>query len=137
MKSSEEELKPLVIYDGRCALCSRAIQFILKNEKNNDLNFTTLDSAVSIELIRSVYDIQVPDSILFYRDGILVSESRAAFAILKYLKKPYSFLGLFRILPLFMTDPFYRWVARNRYTWFGKTKEKCWLMLPDQSHRFK
>ncbi|WP_287214019.1 DCC1-like thiol-disulfide oxidoreductase family protein [Mesorhizobium sp.] len=38
--------------------------------------------------------------------------------------------GALRLMPAFLRDPVYRWVARNRYHLFGK-RETCWVAPPE------
>ena len=39
-------------------------------------------------------------------------------------------VALFRLLPRLLRDPFYRWIARNRYRWFGR-REACMVPSAD------
>ena len=39
------------------------------------------------------------------------------------------------IIPAFIRQPVYRWIARNRYKWFG-TKEECMVPSPEIKSRF-
>ena len=43
--------------------------------------------------------------------------------------------ALLRAIPRFVRDPLYRWLARNRYRWFGRT-DQCLVPAPDQAARF-
>jgi predicted DCC family thiol-disulfide oxidoreductase YuxK len=40
-----------------------------------------------------------------------------------------------RLVPRMMRDPAYRWLARNRYRWFGRS-DACWLPAPEHAARF-
>ncbi|MFP5284488.1 MAG: thiol-disulfide oxidoreductase DCC, partial [Thermoanaerobaculia bacterium] len=39
------------------------------------------------------------------------------------------------VIPRPLRDALYRWIARNRYRWFGRT-ETCWLPTPELQSRF-
>ena len=39
------------------------------------------------------------------------------------------------VVPAFVRDGVYRWIARNRYRWFGKG-EQCWVPTPALRARF-
>jgi predicted DCC family thiol-disulfide oxidoreductase YuxK len=39
------------------------------------------------------------------------------------------------VIPPFIRDMIYRYIAKNRYKWFGK-KESCWLPNPAFKERF-
>jgi predicted DCC family thiol-disulfide oxidoreductase YuxK len=70
--------KNIILYDGECGLCNRSVQFILKHERNQNLQFTSLQSSFSKKIF-SDFNIKTDfdESILFYRDGKLVSKSKA------------------------------------------------------------
>jgi predicted DCC family thiol-disulfide oxidoreductase YuxK len=38
-------------------------------------------------------------------------------------------------MPAFIREPIYKWIARNRYKWFGK-KEECMVPSPEIKSRF-
>jgi predicted DCC family thiol-disulfide oxidoreductase YuxK len=55
--------------------------------------------------------------------------------IAKDLRFPTNLAYVFMILPAFIRDPIYKFIGKNRYTWFGK-KEHCMLPTPDLQARF-
>jgi predicted DCC family thiol-disulfide oxidoreductase YuxK len=63
------------------------------------------------------------------------SRSSAALRVLWNLGGAWKLLYAFRILPAFIRDGVYNWVARHRYRWFGK-RESCWLPTPELKERF-
>ncbi len=73
-------------------------------------------------------------SVVYVRDfgtprETLYLRSDAAAAILRELGGAYRVLALFRLLPRFLRDAAYDWVAAHRYRWFGKL-DAC--RLPDK-----
>jgi len=125
--------KNIILYDGECGLCNRSVQFILKHERNQNLQFTSLQSSFSKKIF-SDFNIKTDfdESILFYRDGKLVSKSKAVLRIIPFLKWYfYPFLVIW-LIPNFIRDMFYDFVARNRKR-FSKV---CKLPNPNQSNRF-
>lgn len=129
------EQAPIVFFDGVCNLCSGAVQFILKHEKEHRLFFAPLQG----ETFRKIHEQQkteFPDSIVLYQAGALYVESGAVLRIARHLT------GFWRLLsypawaiPPFIRDALYRFIARNRYRWFGK-KETCFLPTPELRSRF-
>ncbi len=59
----------------------------------------------------------------------------AALRILQSLGFPYSLAGVFRVFPKALRDAVYRWIARNRYRWFGR-RDACRLPTPVERERF-
>ena len=48
---------------------------------------------------------------------------------------PWRVLSVLRILPTWFRDLVYRYIARHRYRWFGRTDE-CRVPTPDIQSRF-
>lgn len=127
---------PIVIFDGACNLCNKSVQFILEKERGASLHFTSLQSEKGKELLRQFnYSEDYQESVLFYENGKLYNESRAALKIARYLKAPWSWFSVFWIVPGFMRNWVYRFVANRRIKWFGKT-ESCWVMQAEWKGRF-
>lgn len=79
---------------------------------------------------------EVPDSIIFLERGIFYTESDAVLHISRYLKQPWRAMGyLGYLMPRFLRNPLYRFIARNRYRWFGK-QEACFVPTPALRARF-
>ena len=73
-------------------------------------------------------------SLVYYRNGKCFVKSRAALYIFRDMAW-YGFIGLpFLLMPPFLGDAIYDWIARNRYTWFGK-RESC--RIPTQQERIR
>lgn len=133
-----EKHNHIVLFDGVCNLCQSSVQFLLKHDKKGVLRYASLQSKFGRELLQK-YQHQVDtnkiDSIVFVSDGRAYIESAAALEIAGFLDYPFNFLQIFWFFPKFIRNPIYRWVARNRYKWFGK-EETCMLPTEDISARF-
>src|ERR1039458_8366452 len=46
---------PMLVYDGSCGFCSRAVQFILRHEQRHDLLFVPRDSDLGKDLRRTYH----------------------------------------------------------------------------------
>ncbi|MHC1738950.1 MAG: thiol-disulfide oxidoreductase DCC family protein [Ignavibacteriaceae bacterium] len=124
---------PVLFFDGVCNLCNSSVQFILKNDKHKVIRFASLQSEIASEYLKD--KLPLPDSIVFLEKGKIYTESSAALKIVPYLSLPYRILLIFRIFPKFIRDSAYRYIAKNRYKWFGK-KDECLLPSPDIANRF-
>jgi|TARA_B110000879_G_C11177261_1_gene516637 predicted DCC family thiol-disulfide oxidoreductase YuxK len=114
----------LILFDGVCSLCNGSVDLIVRNENGNALKFASLQSDLGKEVIKKSGLENVPDSILFYSEGTLYAESDAVLRVVKFLKMPYKWLVVFRVMPRMIRDGMYRLIARNRYRWFGK-RDTC------------
>jgi predicted DCC family thiol-disulfide oxidoreductase YuxK len=130
-----EAQEAIVFFDGHCNLCNGAVQFIIAHERQSVLAFSSLQGKAFKSLANESLHV-FPDSILFYVNGRFMIESDAALEIAKYLKNPWRMLGyLGRVWPRFIRDAVYRYIAKNRYRWFGR-RETCFLPTPELKKRF-
>lgn len=123
-----EKESPILIYDGECNLCDRSVRFILNHEKDSSLYFTHINSSKGKEIRKSFGIDDAYDSILLCEGDRLYGKSDAVLRIALYLRAPYSFLPFFFWVPLFIRDRLYDFIARKRYSWFGK--DNC--IIPDE-----
>ena len=113
----------IVFYDGACPLCSRVIRFILKNEKNQYLRFSSLQSDYAKKFFLNRGFTEVDMSTFYLLDkGQLYKRSSAALRLIPYLKWFWIWLNIFWLFPKVFRDPIYVFVSRNRYKIF---KQKC------------
>ena len=75
------------------------------------------------------------DSIVLLKQGKTFIKSEAALLIAKELKFPWSMFQVFLIIPKFLRDPLYNFIAKRRYKWFGK-KDACRIPTPELQDRF-
>ena len=130
-------IEPIVLFDGYCNLCNRGVRFILKKERNSNLHFASLQSEVGKRILFEFnYPNNYQDSVLFLESGILYSESNAALRIAKNLKSPWSWLQVLWVIPAFLRNGLYRFIAKRRFHWFGRS-QSCWVMTPEWKARFK
>lgn len=126
----------IVLFDGVCNLCNGSVQFIIRNDKEGKLKFASLQSDNGQQLLsRYSIDRSKVDSIVFIDQGKAYIESTAALRIAGYLDGLWKILVVFRIVPVFIRDAVYRWIARNRYRWFGK-QDSCMMPEPGVRERF-
>ena len=126
---------PLVLFDGVCNYCNATVKFAIRNDKKARLRFAPLQSPLAGEL-RTRYNIPAEtDSVILIDNGKVYTYSDAALRICKYLDWPAKILHGFIIIPGFIRQPVYKWIARNRYKWFGK-KDTCMVPTPNVKGRF-
>lgn len=128
--------RPLVIFDGYCGLCSRSVQFILRQDKAGEFRFLQAQSALGTTIYQH-YGLATDnyETLILLVDGKLYTGSDAVLSVLARLGAPWSYLRLARILPLPLRDWLYRLVASHRMRFFGRT-EACYLPTAGQRARF-
>lgn len=132
---------PIVLYDGVCGLCNRAVRFILRHDRRQVFRFATLQGEYAAEVLRrhgrdparldTVCVVEHPGT---DRERLHV-KGRAALWIARRLGLPWSLAGIFGIVPRPILDAAYNVVARHRYRIFGKA-DACPLPDPAVRSRF-
>lgn len=128
--------KQLILFDGVCNFCDNTIQKIIKADKKNIFVFASIQSPVGQQVIEHIGVKPEVDSIILYQPNIAYYiESDAVLEIAKQLNGIYSLLQVGKIIPKTMRDSLYRYVAKNRYKWYGK-KDECMIPTPQVRAKF-
>ncbi len=126
----------LILFDGVCVLCNGTMRFVMKHEREAVFHFAAIQSEAGQKLLAAHgQETEDWDSVVVIEDGRVSRKSDAAIRIARYLKAPWRWLGVIRILPRGLRDWLYDRVARNRYRLFGRY-EVCMLPSPEQRRRF-
>lgn len=127
---------PVILFDGVCNLCNGAVQFVIRRDPRSRFRFASLQSTAARDLLaRHGVTGDLPDSVVLVANGRVRTKSAAALGVAAGLGMPWSFLGVFRLIPSFLRDALYDWIARNRYRWFGR-REQCMVPTPALRARF-
>jgi len=128
-----------VLFDGECNLCNGLVQFLVRHDKDGTrFRFAAQQSDAGQSLLRQAglpETGSVTDTILVYTGARVLTHSDAALEIARYLPAPFSLLYAARIIPRGLRDAVYRFIARNRYRWFGK-RDQCMIPTPELKARF-
>jgi predicted DCC family thiol-disulfide oxidoreductase YuxK len=129
--------KQLILFDGVCNLCNSSVNYVIKHDKNDVFRFAPLQSEVGSQIIAKYnLDTSQTDSILLYsEDKGLKIKSSAALAIASKLGFPRNLLAIFYIIPTFIRNWVYDYIAKNRYKWYGK-KNACMIPTPELQEKF-
>ncbi|MGB0391728.1 MAG: thiol-disulfide oxidoreductase DCC family protein [Salibacteraceae bacterium] len=125
----------VVIFDGFCGLCNKSVDWLLRLDKNKNLKFTPIQGEFVKTLDIPKIHIKSPSSIVVWYKGKVFYRSQAFFEITKKLPFPWKLLNLFSFIPNRISDRIYNWVAKNRYSWFGKSYS-CRIPSPNEKDRF-
>lgn len=128
--------KKLILFDGVCNLCNSSVQFVIKKDKKNIYLFAPLQGIIGQQIIKVFnIDTKKTDSILLYTNNKLYSKSTAALKVAATLGFPTNILSVFIIIPTFIRNWVYDFIAKNRYKWYGK-KEACMIPTPELKAKF-
>lgn len=129
------------LYDGVCALCNAAVQFLLKHDRHERFRFAALQSAFAREtLTRHGERADDLDTFWVVRDAgtpreALLPRSRGVLFALRQLGLPWSALSFVAAVPRQVLDVAYDALARSRYRLFGRY-ERCVVAQPGHERRF-
>ncbi|PHI20368.1 thiol-disulfide oxidoreductase [Lewinellaceae bacterium SD302] len=127
---------PVLLFDGHCNLCNGAVQWVLARDKEGVIRFASLQSEVGQRLQEQFkLDPAALDSIVLVKNKQAYQKSTAALETAASMGGIYSVANVFKVVPAFIRNAVYDFVARNRYRWFGRSEE-CWLPRPEWKERF-
>jgi len=128
--------RPIIVFDGHCALCSGWARFVLRHDRGARFRLLPAQTPLGHALYAH-YGLDPVDyeTNLLIQDGRLFVKSEGTIRMFEGLGLPWSLLAVGRILPLSWRDALYGIMARNRIKWFGR-REICYLAEPGQADRF-
>lgn len=126
----------IVVFDAHCLLCSGSVRFLLRHDHRRRLRFATVQSAAGREMLaRAGIDALDPESFVLVDGATSWTETAAVMRVADALGWPWRLAWVVWVIPSPLRNWLYRWIARNRYRWFGRS-EICLLPDPDDAERF-
>jgi predicted DCC family thiol-disulfide oxidoreductase YuxK len=131
----------LVLFDGTCGLCSRAVRLVLRRDRRGRFRFAPLQGPTAGALLaRHGLDPADLDSVRVVADHggpeeRILSRSAAVLHVLGALGLPWSLGRALALLPARWRDALYDRVAAGRYRWFGRS-QACLVPTAAQRDRF-
>lgn len=128
--------QPIILFDGVCNFCNGAVNFTIKRDKQKQIRFAALQSEAGRQLVQQ-YGLPADDmrSFLFIENSKVYNRSTAALKVCMYLKGLWPLCYGLIVIPAFIRNGIYDWIAKNRYKWFGERHE-CMVPTPDVRARF-
>ena len=136
MGTIAEVKESVVLFDGVCNLCNGTVNFIIDRDPTGKLRFASLQSDFG-QKVSSDYGLRPNqmDSVILLKDDKVFEKSEAILRIAGMLNGLWPAFGIFRILPRGLRDAVYNLIARNRYSWFGRS-DACRIPTKDLQYRF-
>jgi predicted DCC family thiol-disulfide oxidoreductase YuxK len=128
--------RPIIIFDGYCALCSGWAQFVLRRDRTARYRLLCAQSPLGYALyVHYGLDPQDYETNILIEDGAAWFKSEGSIRMAEGLGLPWSLAAVFRILPMPVRDRIYDFIARNRLKFFGK-RATCYAPQPGYQDRF-
>jgi predicted DCC family thiol-disulfide oxidoreductase YuxK len=127
---------PIIIFDGKCVLCSGWAGFVLRHDRKRRFRLLAAQSPLGTALYAH-YGLDP----ISYETNILLDHGRAWFKsegtirMFEHLGFPWRLVAVARLVPQALRDRLYNVVARNRLRWFG-SRATCFLPDPADADRF-
>lgn len=135
LESRLEEYGYILLFDGTCGLCNRAVQWILRRDAGGSMRFAPLDSTLGKQALARLPDLAGVDSmVLLHRGGAWI-KSTAALEIARYVGGFWGVGVLGYVVPRALRDWMYDQVAKRRTAMFGRL-DSCMLPSPGERERF-
>jgi predicted DCC family thiol-disulfide oxidoreductase YuxK len=132
----------ILLYDGLCGLCDRAVQFTLRRDRDDIFRFAPLQSDFAAQILRRhALDPTAMNTVVLVLDPDspterVLTRSGAAIGVLSRLGGRWKILATIgSLVPLTVRDVIYDRIARNRNRWFGRY-QSCPVPSPAQRQKF-
>lgn len=128
--------KSVILFDGVCGLCNSSVNYIIDHDYKNIFMFVPLQSDTAKKLLEphGISNTTL-NSIILIEKNKLYQKSDAVLRIVKHLKGISRMLLAGYILPRFLRNIFYDYIAKRRYKWFGKY-DACRMPTPAMKAKF-
>ena len=130
MTDIQEILKrqPILLFDGECGFCNRTIQFFLARENaKKSMHFAPLQSEEGIALRKYFKIADNVDSLILIKKHDAYIKSCAALRLTRFMRWPWPLMVVFVVIPPFLRNIVYDFIARRRMRLFGRV-ESCALL---------
>jgi predicted DCC family thiol-disulfide oxidoreductase YuxK len=129
--------KAILFYDGDCALCNKSVQFVIDHEKETTqpILFCSLQSNYAKQVLTKYnYNFNQLSTLVLLIDDKVLYKSTAALELSSFLKVPYKWLIILKIIPRFVREGVYNFIAKNRKRLLKKSF--CYIPSPEHKGRF-
>jgi len=128
--------QPIILFDGVCNFCNSAVNFTIKRNSKANILFAAMQSEAGQQLLKQ-YNLSLADmkSFVFIEQGKAFDRSTGALKVCRHLSGLWPLCYYFIIIPRFVRDGIYNWIAANRYKWFG-VRQECMIPAPEIKARF-
>ena len=125
----------LIVYDGRCVLCSGFVRFVIRRDRFARFRFTMAQSSLGQALYRHYrLDPVEFETNLVIADGRLHAKLASFTRVMIGLGWPWRVAALLRAVPGPVADWLYDRIAGNRYRLFGRY-DACQIPTAELSAR--
>jgi len=128
----------VLFFDGECAFCSASVRRVFHLNRRGNIAFAPLQGEFSRQHGFSHFAAKDGGTMVLLResDGKAFTHSDGWIELGTALGGAWRVLSVFKLVPRFLRDGVYRWVAANRYHFMGKA-DTCALPDPELAKRLR
>lgn len=122
---------PVILFDGVCNLCNSTVLFVIKHDPKKLFRFASIQGDYGQQILKQFH--LPPNSLgsfILLDKNQIYTKSTGALKVAKKLSGAWPIVYSFIIVPSFIRNAVYDFIAKNRYKWFGK-KESCAIPSPE------
>ena len=135
MRLAAQAQKPILFFDGHCGMCNSFVNHILRSDRQQTLLFAPLQGSTARDLLPPLSADAREWSLIYLDESGIYDQSDAFLQICQRLGGVWRPLNWLRLIPRFIRNPVYRFIARNRFRWFDKSAA-CRVPTPEERARF-
>jgi len=132
MEQDIKNIQKLILFDGHCHLCNGFVDALISRDKKHRFYFAPLQGSTASKYI-SASQVEKLDSVILWEQSITYERSTAILKILTGLGGVYKLFAVGWLVPTFLRDGIYNFIAQHRYLWFGR-REFCRFPTPEEKN---
>lgn len=126
----------IVVFDGQCLLCNGWVQFLLRRDRRGRFRFASIQGEAGGRMLADAgLRVEGLQTLLLVDGDRSWQHTDAILRVLHGLGWPWRLAWAAWLIPRPLRDGLYRWLARNRYRWFGRSAQ-CMVPDPQVAARF-
>ncbi|MDX4954156.1 thiol-disulfide oxidoreductase DCC family protein [Delftia acidovorans] len=126
----------IVVFDGQCLLCNGWVQFLLRHDRRGRFRFASIQGEAGGRMLADAgLRVEGLQTLLLVDGDRSWQHTDAILRVLHGLGWPWRLAWAAWLIPRPLRDGLYRWLARNRYHWFGRSAQ-CMVPDPQVAARF-
>lgn len=129
-------MDPVILFDGVCNFCSFWVRFVIRRDPQGKFRFASLQSPLGRRTTQVLKMPEEPPASVLLKEGDrYYVRSTATLRIFRRLNGLWPLMYVFIVVPAPLRDLVYKFIANNRYRWFGKN-DACFVPTPEIRSRF-
>ena len=125
----------IIVFDGVCNFCNRVVQIIIRHDPSAQIHFAAQQSEAGEKLLSDYKISTSASSVIYIKNRLVYEKSDAVIEIAKLLTGWPSLFKYTIIVPRFLRNAIYKFIAANRYAIFGK-QDQCMVPKEEEKGRF-